>query len=279
MTRRIFPNEENRLVYGYTSADTELTSKAGATVTIYTDSACTTLANILTEAGGAVSGSVLTVDSDSRMPRFQGPDGTPFGVDTLYALVQGNVAPGEPIYARADDRLDRDTVIRCTSATRPGSPVDGQLILETDTDKLLIYKASVTQWITPRLDYARVKTTVTSNSAAVSAETTLATANIVGDGITKFKITGQWGAFTSTVVTDVFQYELYEDSTRIAAINRYAQSTTASAGDGGSITAELTPTSGAKAYTLRVVRLSGTGTITNIAAATQPTTIVVEEIQ
>lgn len=147
MTRRTFPNEENRLVYGYTTAGAEVTSKAGATVTIYTDSACTTLASIQTEAGATISGSVLTISSDSRIPRFLGPDGTPFGVDTLYALVQGAVAPGEPVYARYDDRLDRDTVIRCTSGTRPTSPLDDQLIYETDTERIMRYHLATTTWI------------------------------------------------------------------------------------------------------------------------------------
>lgn len=148
MTRRIFSNEENRLVYGYTAAGAEVTSKAGATVTIYTDSACTTLANIQTEAGVAIPGSVLTISSDSRIPRFLGPDGTPFGVDMLYALVQGAVAPGDPVYARYNDRLDADTVIRCTSATRPTSPVDNQLIYETDTDRVMRYHTATSTWIT-----------------------------------------------------------------------------------------------------------------------------------
>ena len=146
MTRRIFPNEENRLAYGYTSAGVAYTNKSGSTVTIYTDSAATSLADILTEAGGAIAGSVLTVSADGRMPRFQGPDGTPYGTDTLYALLQGNVAPGEPIYARYDDRLDRDTVVRCTSATRPTSPSDDQLIYETDTERVMRYNLGDTTW-------------------------------------------------------------------------------------------------------------------------------------
>lgn len=34
-----------------------------------------------------------------------------------------------------------------TSSTRPGSPFDGQTIFETDTNKIMIYRASSVSWV------------------------------------------------------------------------------------------------------------------------------------
>lgn len=86
MARLVFPNAEDRLVYTALGDGQSLLSRRGLPVTIYTDAAGTTLANILTIAGAAITGSVLTVDTDSLLPLFQGPD----GVDTLYAKPAGS---------------------------------------------------------------------------------------------------------------------------------------------------------------------------------------------
>lgn len=279
MARRIFPNGEDRLIYGYTNGGAALTSKSGSTVTIYADSACTVLADIRTEAGGAIAGSVLAVGSDSRIPRFQGPDGTPYGVDTLYALVQGNVAPGEPIYARIDDRLDTDTFIRCTSSTHPTAPIDDQLIYESDTNKFLRWDTATSLWLSVNKKYPTDIVGVTANSAAITAETTIATSSVLAaDGVTRFDIKGTWAGFTSTVATDQATYALYEDGVQIARVNRYSQSTAAGGGDGGTVErVGYLPAAGNHTYTLRLARAVGTGTVTNIAAATLPTQIVVKE--
>lgn len=96
MSRLVGPDESSRLVYR-----TDGTARAqGLIATVYADAGGTQLADILTEAGGVVTGSKLTVDSYSKIPLFQFPD----GVDTVYASVNGG--PVTPLYARTDDRID-----------------------------------------------------------------------------------------------------------------------------------------------------------------------------
>lgn len=55
------------------------------------------------------------------------------------------VAGERPTAAQWNDWLFRRAIADCTSSTRPTSPVEGQPIYETDTDKVLIYSGS--EWI------------------------------------------------------------------------------------------------------------------------------------
>lgn len=277
MTRRVFPETGDQLVYLVSGGD--LLARAGASVGIYTDIDCTALANITDINDVSIPSSLLTVDSKSLLPTFKGPDGTPWGTDTLYARVVGDTGQGRVIYARSDDRLDTDTVIRCTSSTRPTSPSSGQLIYETDTDKLLRWHSGASLWFTPRGKYNPDVVLVTANSAAFSALTTLATSNVLAaDGFTEFDIFGQWSGGTCTVATDIFLFQLFEDGTQIAEIRRYAQSTAAGATDGGQIACKKrVPSAGNHTYTLKGVRSAGTGTYTNLASAIAPTIIEVKE--
>lgn len=99
MARLVFPDEGSRLVYS--GGASNLYGVAGATVTVYSDAAGTTLANITTYPGGvAIASSTLTVDAYSRIPLFNGPD----GADMVYVSVDDG--PVTAVYARADDRFD-----------------------------------------------------------------------------------------------------------------------------------------------------------------------------
>lgn len=279
MARRLFPNDEDRLAYGYGSAGSYFTSKAGSTVTIYTDAAGTTLADITDTSSVAVPGSVLTVGADSRIPQFYGPDGTPYGVDVLYAKIAGASSTVE-IHGRYDDRLDRDTFIRCTSGTRPTSPSDDQLIYETDTDRFLRYDLASTQWRSPKRKYSADVNELTATVSGISTvETTLITSSVIAaDGVTAFNIEGFFPNLTSTVATDVFAFRLYDGATQIAAVNRYAQSTSAGAGDGGTVVKRgYIPTAGNHTFTLKCVRSSGTGSVSVNAAPTAPGMLEVRE--
>lgn len=78
----------------------------GRTATVYSNSVATSLATInvydgTDTPGAAISGSALTVDSESRIPQFWFPD----GVDTLYVRVNG-LATIKTVYADVDRRLD-----------------------------------------------------------------------------------------------------------------------------------------------------------------------------
>lgn len=81
-------------------------SAHGRTATVYTDSAATSLATInvydgTDTPGAAISGSAVTVDSESQIPQFWFPDGS----DTLYVRVNG-LATIKTVYADVDRRLD-----------------------------------------------------------------------------------------------------------------------------------------------------------------------------
>ena len=104
MARLLGPDANSRLVYivsgGY------LRSTAGRTVTMYTDAAATVLASIATydgtgTPGPVISGSTVTVDSNSLLPRFWFPD----GLDTIYAKVNTG-GPVTAINADYDARID-----------------------------------------------------------------------------------------------------------------------------------------------------------------------------
>lgn len=99
MARKVFGGDDVNI---RGAARTAWLSAAGFTALVYSDSGATTLADLLTYPGGvAISGSSLTVDSNSQLPLFQGPND---GSDTLYVKVNGG--PASAIYARIDDRLD-----------------------------------------------------------------------------------------------------------------------------------------------------------------------------
>jgi hypothetical protein len=75
----------------------------GRSVHVYSDEACTTLAEIYTYPGNTlVSDSIVVGDSTSRTPLYYGPAA---GTDTLYTRVDGT-GPISTVRARTDDRLD-----------------------------------------------------------------------------------------------------------------------------------------------------------------------------
>jgi hypothetical protein len=105
VARRTFPDEGSRLAYSIPSATGVLTGVAATPVKVYTNSACTTLADIQTTGGAAIPGSILTVDANSLLPLFLGPADAS---DTLYVRAASlTTGTGTAIYARADDRLDQ----------------------------------------------------------------------------------------------------------------------------------------------------------------------------
>lgn len=95
----------------------------GRAATVYTDPAATVLADIATydgttTPGGSITGSAVTVDNESRLPRFWFPP----GVDTLYVRVVG-LAGVQQVNADYDPRIDADTLavnVRSFGATGDG---------------------------------------------------------------------------------------------------------------------------------------------------------------
>ncbi len=132
MARLTGPDEPSRPVY--TLVGGTWRSAAGLTATIYADADATTLANILTYPGGStITGSQVTVDSSSRLPLIQYPD----GVDVVYVNVAGG--PVQPIYADLGGRATVAGTIaaegkflagaRYRPGTKPAVPASGAACL------------------------------------------------------------------------------------------------------------------------------------------------------
>jgi len=122
MTRLIGPDEASRFVYRVV-VNGAVFAETLSSVTFFTNSGLTVLANILNIDGSPVPGSVLTTDSSGMLPLFQFPD----GVDTIYASVDGG--PAWPVYARTDDRLDAlNTAVSTLSKPAQYAPSDHNLL-------------------------------------------------------------------------------------------------------------------------------------------------------
>lgn len=78
---------------------------------------------------------------DDQSP-VKGPRRVRIGRDRAPATFPSSTLPAQP-------SITTGGVIVCTSLTRP-TAVDGQLILETDTDRLLEYDATLVAWVPPR---------------------------------------------------------------------------------------------------------------------------------
>lgn len=102
--RLLGPSPNERMVY--LPGATNLQNAVGLIATVYAAATGSTLANILTydgtsTPGAPITGSQLTVDSNSRIAQFWFPDNT----DTVYVEVSGG--PRTAVYADSDVRLDR----------------------------------------------------------------------------------------------------------------------------------------------------------------------------
>lgn len=92
MARLVGPHEGARAVY--VLAGSTFRSAAGLTATIYVDEGGSTPADLLTVGGAAIPGALVTVDTTSRLPQFQYPDGS----TVVYASINGG-----PVIALAAD--------------------------------------------------------------------------------------------------------------------------------------------------------------------------------
>lgn len=99
MTRLVGPDADSRNPFGFDS------EQAGRTVDLFTDAACTSLADVRTfnpatpsTVGSVITGSRVTCDSTGRLPRVWFAD----GVTTLYArLVRGGQVKAVVVTARS----------------------------------------------------------------------------------------------------------------------------------------------------------------------------------
>lgn len=124
MARLTGPEEGVRAVY----LRNGLVRAQGRRLTLYADSALTTLADVRTVDGGLIPGSTLLVDTSSRIPLFQYPD----SVDVVYTSVDNG--PVIPLYARYDSRIDQ--LYQMVLDINVGGSVTGVAELRSDVDTL-----------------------------------------------------------------------------------------------------------------------------------------------
>ncbi|MEU1761666.1 hypothetical protein [Micromonospora sp. NPDC005652] len=72
-----------------------------------------------------------------------------------------------------NDYLMKQSVIACTSGSRPASPVEGMVIVETDTDQMFVYSGSAWRWV------ASYGSNAVGTASATATQTTTSTAEIV----------------------------------------------------------------------------------------------------
>lgn len=104
-----------------------------------------------------------------------------------------------------------------------------------------------------------VSTLVTAGSPSTSGATqlTLATADIVSNGTSKWEAAWSWYNVVKTATADVFLVHLYDESTLLAS---WLLNIGVLNGGSGYLRREWTPPAGERTITARLVRASGTGT-------------------
>jgi hypothetical protein len=156
-------------------------------------------------------------------------------------------------------------IVVCTSTTRPTTPYEGQIIYETDTDK--VYSYDGTNWAPPKNVHGG-----TLGYAAASGNTAVSGAgptDIAGCSVAvtvpanrRVKVKGFAGV-GSTVATDCIRMKLMEGA---AVLNLGDIVPGVAQGSSGNLAlnveAILTPSAGAHTYKMVGERVVGSGTVT-----------------
>lgn len=184
-------------------------------------------------------------------------------------------------YARGDHKHAnaRQTFTVCTSATRPSSPVKGDVIFETDTGDLLTYYGVTTGWNPPwNQPWGYITHSVKiANQAGITTVTDISDMSISVPQILnrryKYTINGE---MFSTVADGAFIFALTgSDNAQIKRDTGFPETTSSSLEITYIETASSTATVTRK---LRLVRASGTGSYTFGAGSDNPALILCEDI-
>jgi hypothetical protein len=88
----------------------------------------------------------------------------------MYTLLVTGDVPGAATYFNP---LLQQTIIPCTSGTRPSSPPDGMLIWETDTERYKSWNATLSEWVTSgQMLTGTITPSITSSGGGVSLGST-----------------------------------------------------------------------------------------------------------
>lgn len=164
-------------------------------------------------------------------------------------------------------------LVDVTSSTRPSVPYTGELIVETDTKKLMGYTG--TDWA-PRdaggtLGYAQV---TTSQGSIVGTTDLTGLTTTVTVGTNRRIRVSFYCATQSTVDGDLGRVDIVETAS-ILGFSQHRLQTSNCFVVGSTI---LTPSAGSHTYKLQFGRSAGSGTLTLNAAVDHPNYILVEDI-
>ena len=167
----------------------------------------------------------------------------------------------------------------CTSSTRPATPYEGQMIYETDTDKVLVWNGSAwyANWNLPfgivGLTSSTTSTTATSEAVFISSTAFTAIANRY------YKITFYCGDMKSSTSNTYLEIAIRKGTTT-AGTQLARSSILVGANTGqftsGTVVSITTLTAGSQQVCGTVFAGLGTGSFN--ASATQPAFILVEDI-
>lgn len=177
---------------------------AGRTATVYTDADATSLATIYTydgtgTPGSAISGSQVTIDSNSQLPRFWFPSS---GVDTLYVRVNGKSGI-TTITADVDARLDVVTgMTRAAAVADQGALTAAAPAALTSSAPSALTSAQITGGESPteaehnalQADVAALRTTVAALRVDLVAVHTQLTAAVADLGTARTKLNAELAA-------------------------------------------------------------------------------------
>lgn len=175
--------------------------------------------------------------------------------------------------------IGASSVIRpgvCTSTTRPSSPFDGQMIYETDTDRVLVYDGSA--WYPPEnTSWGRVAmATSTTSQTGVSTVTDITGMSVTFTAVSgrQYKISLFLPQLLGSVSGDRARITITDGSNNSVFIG-YTNLT-----PHGAIVSlsGLTTASGSVTYKARMQRDVGTGTMDSYADAFSVRYLLVEDI-
>ena len=167
----------------------------------------------------------------------------------------------------------------CTSSTRPATPYEGQMIYETDTDKVLVWNGSAwyANWNLPFGVMAL--TTLTTNDTATTEKVTITSSSFTAIANRYYKITFFEGEIISTTATTYCQMRIRKGTTtagtQLASATAYA-TTYPTAFSSGTVSVITTLSAGAQQVVGTINFGAGTGTCASYATA--PAYLLVEDI-
>lgn len=199
----------------------------------------------------------------------RGVDGTTAVSHSLGSAVQHGVSARD--FNEANDHVNKSADVH---GIGPGSAVVGTNLIATLTNKTIEPASNNIPWI-PRgkIGYAQA----VANQAGITAQVDMTNLSIfvTAEASRRIRITGRIYP-QSTVANDVVLLTIHEGATQLQQNTLVLDTANQSQG----MTAEvvITPSSGSHTYKLTIMRLVGTGSVTNAAAATFPSFVLVEDI-